>query len=134
MKKDGSRLRRVEDQLQRELALLIQRGLKDPRLGMITVTAVEVTKEMEHAIVFVTELGGDEQTHKESVKVLNHAAGFLRREVGRCLTLRHVPEIRFKYDVSVESGIRLTNLINAARAADDQRHVDGPPAESDEKQ
>lgn len=133
MKKDGSRLRRVEDQLQRELALLIQRGLKDPRLGMITVTAVEVTKEMEHAIVFVTELGGDEQTHKESVKVLNHAAGFLRREVGRCLTLRHVPEIRFKYDVSVESGIRLTNLINAARAADDQRHVDAPPDESDEK-
>ena len=58
MKKDGSRIRRVEDQLQRELAQLIQRGLKDPRLGMITVTAVEVTKEMEHAIVFVTELGG----------------------------------------------------------------------------
>ena len=133
MKKDGSRLRRVEDQLQRELAQLIQRGLKDPRLGMITVTAVEVTKEMEHAVVFVTELGGDEQSHKESLKVLNGAAGFLRREVGRCLTLRHVPEIRFKYDASVESGIRLSNLIDAARAADEQRHVDVPADEADEK-
>ncbi len=133
MKKDGSRLRRVEDQLQRELAQLIQRGLKDPRLGMITVTAVEVTKEMEHAVVFVTELGGDEQSHKESLKVLNGAAGFLRREVGRCLTLRHVPEIRFKYDASVESGIRLSNLIDAARAADAQRHVDVPADEADEK-
>lgn len=124
MKKNSSRLRRVEDQLQRELAQLIQRELKDPRLGMITVTAVEVTKEMEHAIVFVTELGGDEQSHNESVKVLNHAAGFLRREVGRNLTLRHVPEIRFKYDASVESGIRLANLIDAARAADDQHRGD----------
>jgi ribosome-binding factor A len=133
MKKDGSRIRRVEDQLQRELAQLIQRGLKDPRLGMITVTAVEVTKEMEHAIVFVTELGGDEQTHKESLKILNGAAGFLRREVGRCLTLRHVPEIRFKYDASVESGIRLSNLIDAARAADDQRHLDAPADEPDAK-
>lgn len=133
MKKDGSRIRRVEDQLQRELAQLIQRGLKDPRLGMITVTAVEVTKEMEHAIVFVTELGGDEQSHKEAVKVLNGAAGFLRREVGRGLTLRHVPEIRFKYDISVESGIRLSNLIDAARAADDQRQVDTPAEEPNEK-
>lgn len=131
MKKDSSRARRVEDQLQRELAQLIQRGLKDPRLGMITVTAVEVSKEMEHATVFVTELGGDEQTHKESVKVLNHAAGFLRREVGRGLTLRHVPEIRFKYDASVESGIRLSNLIDAARAADEQRHIDTPADEPD---
>ena len=131
MKKDGSRARRVEDQLQRELAQLIQRGLKDPRLGMITVTAVEVSKEMEHATVFVTELGGDEQTHKESVKVLNHAAGFLRREVGRSLTLRHVPEIRFKYDASVESGIRLSNLIDAARAADEQRNIDTPAGEPD---
>lgn len=118
---DGSRLRRIEDQIQRELAQLVQQEMKDPRIGMVTVTAVRVTKEIENATVFFTVMGSTEQQTIETQKVLNRAAGFLRREVAHRLSLRHVPVLHFKFDESVEKGMRLTELINAARASDEQR-------------
>lgn len=121
MAQENSRLRRVADQIHRELAELIRREVKDPRVGMVTITSVEVTHEFERADVFLTVLNSDERATKESIKALNHAAGFLRREIGKRLRLRHVPELKFKYDASVETGVRLTALINAARAADEQR-------------
>lgn len=124
MVRDDSRLRRVEDQLQREIALLIQQEMKDPRVGMITVTGVEVTAELEQATIFVTLLGGDEAAAKQPVKILNQAAGYLRREIARRLRMRHVPELKFKYDVSIERGNRLARLISEARASDEQRRRD----------
>lgn len=128
MVKDDSRLRRVEDQLQREIATMIQQDMKDPRVAMITVTGVEVTRELEQATIFVTLLGADEAAAKIPVKVLNNAAGFLRREIGRRLSMRHVPVLKFKYDVSIEKGNRLSQLIREAREQDDQRHT---PSASD---
>lgn len=123
---DGSRLRRVEDQLQRELAQLVQQEMKDPRVGMVTITAVRVTKEFENATVYFTVMNASGDETRETGKVLNRAAGFLRREVSHRLTLRHIPVLHFKYDESVEKGMHLTQLINAARAADDLRHSETP--------
>jgi ribosome-binding factor A len=121
MVRDNNRLRRVEDQLQRELAQLVRHEIKDPRVGMVTITAVEVTREFEQATVFVTVLGADAQDTKTTLRVLNNAAGFLRREIGRRLSLRHIPALRFKYDASIEKGNRLAQLIQQARDSDEQR-------------
>lgn len=113
MPKDFSRTRRVGEQIQRELAQLIQQELKDPRLGLVTVSGVEVSRDFSSAKVFVTCLN-DEDNGKETIKALSHAAGFLRRELGRRMTIRTVPELRFYYDETIVRGNRLASLIDAA--------------------
>ena len=120
MPKEYSRTQRVADQIQRELAQLIQQELKDPRLGMITVTAVSVSREFEHAKVYVTMLDGD---RKGALKVLHKAAGFLRRELAHRMKLRSTPQLHFVYDASIEHGTRLTGLIDAA-VAQEQSETD----------
>jgi ribosome-binding factor A len=115
--KEFSRSRRVGEQIQRELAELVQRELKDPRLGMITISAVEVSRDMSVAKVFFTVLG-EGHDEKESLEGLERAAGFLRRELGHRMRLRSVPELRFQYDHSIEKGSRLSALINEAVASD----------------
>ena len=113
MAKEFSRTRRVGEQMQRELSELIQRELKDPRVGMITVTGVEVSRDMSHAKVFVTVLGG-QQSVEQSLAALGHAAGFLRHELGQRMKLRIIPELHFFYDASVERGAHLSALIDKA--------------------
>lgn len=116
MAKEFSRTRRVADQIQRHLAELIQKELGDPRLGMVTVTAVDVSHEFEHARVFFTVLGkqlDDQSQIEETTEILNHAAGFLRRELARRLKLRTTPELVFVYDTSLEQGNRLADLIES---------------------
>ena len=117
MAQEFSRSRRVADQIQRELARIIQRELKDPRVGMVTITAVEVTREFDHAKVYVTVLG-DKSVCKSTLEGLNSAAGFLRRELAHCLKLRTTPLLHFHYDHSLEEGIRLSAMIDDAVAAD----------------
>jgi ribosome-binding factor A len=117
MPKDFSRTRRVGEQLQRELAELIRNELKDPRLGMISVSAVTVSRDMGHAKVFVSVLGSEEQT-AASMKVLRHAAGFLRHKLGKLLHMRVIPELHFFLDHSLEEGARISALINEAIASD----------------
>jgi len=112
--KEFSRTRRVGEQMQRELSELIQRELKDPRVGMITVTGVEVSRDMSHAKVFVTVLGGEQHSVEESLATLGHAAGFLRHELGQRMKLRIIPELHFFYDASVERGAHLSALIDKA--------------------
>lgn len=117
MGKEFSRSRRVADQIQRHMAELIQKELGDPRLGMVTITAVEVTHEFEHARIYFTVLGktlDDQEQVEETTEVLNHAAGFLRRELARRLKLRTTPELVFIYDKSLEQGNRLSDLIESA--------------------
>lgn len=116
MAKEFSRTRRVADQIQRHMADLIQKELGDPRVGMVTVTAVEVSHEFEHARVYFTVLGkqlDDQSQVEETTEILNHAAGFLRRELARRLKLRTTPDLVFVYDTSLENGNRLTNLIES---------------------
>lgn len=117
--REFKRTDRVADQLQKELAVLIQREIKDPRLGMVTVSGVEVSRDLGYADIHVTLLG--EQTPeriKENLQVLRRAAGFLRTQIGRRIKLRHVPELRFHYDESVVRGQHLSALIDEAVARD----------------
>ncbi len=113
MAREFSRSERVADQIQRELAQLIQRDMQDPRLNLLSVSAVEVTRDLAYATVFVTSLT-DKHSHKEILKVLHKANGFLRRELGKAMRLRIVPELKFKYDESLEKGMSMAKLIHDA--------------------
>ncbi|MBT8116196.1 MAG: 30S ribosome-binding factor RbfA [Gammaproteobacteria bacterium] len=117
MPREFPRSRRVGDQIQRELSGLIRDEIKDPRLGMVSISAVTVSRDLGHAKVHVSVLG-DEQQVTESVTVLNHAAGFLRHRLGKMLHIRTVPELRFYIDRSLEEGARIGALINRAIASD----------------
>jgi ribosome-binding factor A len=113
MANQTQRLRRVGDQIQRELAELIRTELKDPRVGFVTLTAVEVTSDLAHAKVWYTILGSTED-HEQSSEGLKRAAGFLRSELGRRLKIHNIPELHFHFDGSVERGIHLSQLIDQA--------------------
>lgn len=115
MPRDFSRTLRVAEQIQRELADLVRLEVKDPRVGMVTLTGVEVAADYGHAKVFFTLLGDVSQIEAAS-EGLNHAAGFLRRELGRRIKLRTIPQLHFNFDESVERGMRLSRLIDAAVA------------------
>jgi len=117
MKRHSQRAQRVADQIQRELAVLLRDEIKDPRVGRITVTAVEVSADLSHAKVFFTHLAGREHA-EEAVHALQHTAGFLRTELSHRLQLYSVPQLHFAYDDSIESGMRLSQLIDDAVAAD----------------
>ena len=104
---------KVADQIQRDLTELIARELKDPRVGMVTIQAVEVTPDYAHAKVFFTRMGEAAEV-EATAKALSHAAGFLRTELAHRIRLRTVPQLHFEYDVSVERGVRLSKLIDDA--------------------
>jgi|SRR5688572_2086392 len=118
MPKDFPRSRRIAEQIQRELSDIIRLELKDPRVGMVTITDVEVSQDHAHAKVFFTRLGDDELEIEATSCALEHAAGFLRSQLARRVRLRTVPQLQFKYDASVERGVRLSQLIDAAVATD----------------
>ncbi|PTQ92305.1 ribosome-binding factor A [Nitrosomonas nitrosa] len=113
MSKDFSRSQRVADQIQRELADLIKAEVKDPRIGMITITAVEVTRDYAHAKIFYTTLSSKEDNIliEEGLK---HASGFLRSQLSSRMKLRVIPQLHFIYDESIERGLYLSQLIDEA--------------------
>lgn len=113
MPKNASRIGRIADQIQRDLAELIRAELKDPRVGFMTLTGVELSQDYRHAKVFFTVLGGDDAV-ANARKGLDHAAGFLRSRLAESLRLRIVPELHFVYDESVARGDRLSRLIDEA--------------------
>jgi ribosome-binding factor A len=115
------RLARIADQIQRELSELIRLELRDPRVKLVTVTGVELSRDQSHAKVFFTVLGPEEAA-KACGEALAHAAGFLRAGLAHRLTTRSVPELHFAYDDSIERGIRLSRLIDEA--------VSPPPAKT----
>ncbi|MCX8087407.1 MAG: 30S ribosome-binding factor RbfA [Rhodocyclaceae bacterium] len=122
-----SRGERVAEQIRRDLVELL-RQVKDPRLApwlpLITLTDVEVTPDYQHAKVFYTSLAGEE--HAQTIaQGLAHAAGFLRRELGRRLHIHHIPELSFVFDASIERGSRLSHLIDEVVAADRAASADG---------
>jgi ribosome-binding factor A len=117
MKKTSQRSLRVADQIQRELSQLLRDEVKDPRVGRVTVTGVEVTSDLSHAKVFFSHLAGREHAD-EAVQALQRTAGFLRSELSHRLGLYSVPQLHFTYDDSIESGMRMAQLIDDAVAAD----------------
>lgn len=154
MSKVSPRQQKVGDQLQRELAVLIQQEIRDPRLGMVSVTSVDVSRDLAYADVYVTVLSGartphslrsaaeseeippeadDERVdgelesesaaeHRESLEILNRAAGYLRGLLAKRMSLRITPQLRFHYDVSVARGRYLSSLIDNAVASDAAHH------------
>jgi ribosome-binding factor A len=117
---NAQRLRRVADQIQRELAGLVRGEVKDPAVGMVTFTGVEVSPDFARAKVFFTSLA-DPAGRDATLAGLERAAGFLRSMLGARIKLHNTPELRFVYDDSVESGIRLSQLIDEAVASDAAR-------------
>lgn len=115
MPRDYPRTLRIAEQIQRELAVLIRLEVKDPRVGMVTLTDVEVSADYAHAKVFFTTFAAAHQV-AETANGLNRAAGFLRRELSHRIKLRGVPQLHFVYDESVERGVRLSQLIDQAVA------------------
>ncbi len=130
MAREFKRTDRIADQIQRDLAELIRHSVKDPRVGMVTVNQVLVSKDLGYAEVYVTLLTIDDVTEdsdevKSTIKILNGAAGFLRSELSRLIKLRTIPQLRFHFDASVGEGRRLDGLIRQARAKDSENEVVG---------
>ncbi|MCC7325747.1 MAG: 30S ribosome-binding factor RbfA [Burkholderiales bacterium] len=117
MKKYSQRAIRVGDQIQKELADLLRSEVKDPRVGAVTVTHVEVSSDLSHATVHFTHLAGSEHA-AETLEALGRTAGFLRSALSHRLGLYSVPQLHFAYDDSIEAGMRLSQLIDDAVAAD----------------
>lgn len=122
------RSRRVAQQIQRALSDLIRREIRDPRLGMVTLTEVRVSSDLSYATIYYSVLNAKPE---EAQEVLISAADILRGPLGRALGLRHAPELRFVQDELIESGARLSALINKAVNEDAARHVGDPDQDED---
>ena len=123
MKRPTQRAHRVGDQIQRELADLLRNDVKDPRVGPVTITGVDVSPDLSHATVRVTHLAGKDKAG-DAVDALARTAGFLRSELARRLDLYSVPQLRFAYDDTIEAGMRMSRLIDEAIAADKKHPAD----------
>ncbi|ADM69768.1 30S ribosome-binding factor RbfA [Paenibacillus sp. SEL3] len=102
---------RVGEQIKKELSQLIQTELKDPRIGFITVTGVDLTNDLSQAKIYLSVLGDEEQKNS-SLKALDKANGYLRSELGKRIRLRHIPELIFKIDESIAYGSRIEKLLS----------------------
>ncbi|MGF1681071.1 30S ribosome-binding factor RbfA [Photobacterium makurazakiensis] len=132
MSKEFSRTQRVAQQLQKELAVILQRELKDPRIGMTTISSVDVSRDMGYAKVYVTFLTIGEQTPEGSLEVLREMAPYIRSLLGKQIRLRVTPELTFIYDQSLTEGMRISNLVSKAVRDDEDRRGDEPEAEGEE--
>jgi ribosome-binding factor A len=127
-KRGFARTDRVADQIQRELAELLQKGLKDPRAGWITLTGVEVTRDYSYAKVYYTVMV--ENTRAATEEALLHAAGYLRAELGRRLGIFTTPQLQFVYDESIEHGLHMSRLIDSVVPKSET--PEAAPSEDDE--
>jgi len=132
MAKEFSRTQRVAQEMQKEIAIIIQREVKDPRVGMATVSGVEVSRDLAYAKVFVTFLNDNEPEQvKAGVKALQDASGFIRMLLGKAMRLRVVPELTFSYGNSLVEGMRMSNLVTKVVKRDVERRT---PAADDEQE
>ncbi|WP_017446288.1 30S ribosome-binding factor RbfA [Gayadomonas joobiniege] len=122
MSKEFSRAERVAQQIQKEVALIIQRELKDPRIGMVTISEVEVSRDLSFAKVFVSALLQDEDKAAESVKQLNKLAPMVRSLLAKQMRkMRIVPNLKFVLDNSLSEGIRMSELVDKVIAEDNKK-------------
>ncbi|AIJ08609.1 MULTISPECIES: 30S ribosome-binding factor RbfA [Edwardsiella] len=124
MAREFSRTQRVAQEMQKEIAIILQREVKDPRVGMATVSGVEVSRDLAYAKVFVTFLNdGEPETVKTGLKALQDASGFIRMLLGKAMRLRVVPELTFAYDASLVEGMRMSNLVSNVVKDDEARRT-----------
>lgn len=117
------RAQKVGESIHQEISALLVRGLKDPRIGFVTITSVDVTPDLHLARVFFTVLG-DEKARKESEAGLKHSVPYLRRELGKALRMRYTPDLLFQYDTSIEYGNRIESLIRELHPPEDHDRQD----------
>ncbi|TLU66365.1 30S ribosome-binding factor RbfA [Thalassotalea litorea] len=132
MAREYARTDRVGQQIQKEVAMILQREIKDPRLSMMTVSAVEVTRDLAYAKVFVTFFDDDQEKINAALKVLEDAAGYVRSLLAKRLRARIMPHIRFEYDKSLVEGVRMSTLVDQAVSEDKRRSGDN--GDSDDEQ
>lgn len=135
MPREFSRGRRVADHIQKELAVLIQQEVKDPRLGLVTINEVKVSRDLGFADVYFTSFSSDtfrtndsldedaeteERNNNSPAEVLENAAGFLRSRLAKSLSTRTTPKLRFHYDLTIEQGAKMTQAIKKAIEGDEQ--------------
>ncbi|MGX8939777.1 30S ribosome-binding factor RbfA [Symbiopectobacterium sp. Eva_TO] len=127
MAREFSRTQRVSQEMQKEIAIILQREVKDPRIGMATVSGVDLSRDLAYAKVFVTFLNDNEPEQvKAGIKALQDASGFIRVLLGKAMRLRVVPELTFAYDNSLVEGMRMSNLVtNVLRNDAEKRSANG---------
>jgi ribosome-binding factor A len=135
MAKEFGRNARVSSQMQKELSLILQRDIDDSRLGFITINEVVVTKDLAVAKVYVTVLNADDQGKRANVKLLNELAPVIRHELAKRMRLRHISELRFYYDDSFDTGMRVAELLSDLDKPFDSaqdKHVGDPQDKHDQ--
>lgn len=129
MASNSSRIRKIGDQIQRDLSKIIQQEVKDPRVGMVTINDVKVSSDLSYADVYFTCMAfgpqeaqeAQEQVRKEQGQILTKAAGFMRTKLAQGLNLRVIPQLRFHYDAVIDSGTKVSALIEKAVSEDKTR-------------
>jgi|SRR5260370_23203198 ribosome-binding factor A len=119
------RRERLREQFKKEVSAILQREMKDPRIGFVSVTDVELSMDMRHAKVFISILG-DAEAKAKTMATLGNAQGFVRKELGRRIRLRYIPEILFKLDESIERGVRVQRLLREVAEVEGERRSDVP--------
>ncbi len=134
MAREFGRPERVADFLRKEISQVMQQEMRDPRVGMASVTDVEVSRDLSHAKVFVTVLDKSSANEaKEAIGVLNKAAGFFRSQIAKSHSMRITPSLRFYFDESIHRGQTLSSLIDNAVAEDQARHGSQDGQDSQER-
>jgi ribosome-binding factor A len=124
MAKEFSRVDRLSQQMQQEIAVILQREIKDPRLHtMITVSDVQVSRDLSHGKIYVTFLGMAPEKVQENLNILNDASGYIRSLIAKRIQARIVPTIRFYFDKSLDEGIRMANLVETVRKSDEKKRI-----------
>lgn len=118
MAREFTRSDRVADAVQRALAQAIPSEIRDPRVGMVNVNSVDVSRDLSTAKIYITVVGAEPDICEQAAKVLNNAAGFLRSHISKDLTMRSSPKLQFYYDVTSHQGQILSSLIDKAIASD----------------
>ena len=132
MAREYARTDRVGQQIQKEIATILMREIKDPRLSMTTVSAVEVTRDLAYAKIFVTFINDEPEDIKASLEVLADAEGYIRSLLGKRLRARIMPHLRFVYDSSMSEGVRMSALVDKAIASDkSESTLESDSAEND---
>ena len=123
MAREFKRSDRVAQEIKKEIAVILQREVKDPRIGMVTVSDVEVSRDLAYAKIFVTFLfNNDQEAISQGMKGLEKASPYIRTLVGKAMRLRIVPELRFIYDESLVEGMRMSNLVSNVIREDEAKH------------
>lgn len=123
MPREFSRTDRVADAIQRELAPIVREQIRDPRVGMVSINTVQVSRDMSNAKVFLTFVDNPKNVEpKERITILNKAAGFLRAEIAKEIRMRSVPQLRFLFDETVYKALEMSALIDKAIRSDEAKH------------